>query len=150
MTISRSLSTNLPLLNIFAFLKMALFPMAIITLFWKDQIGLTLTDVLLLQAIFSIATVVMEYPSGYLSDRLGYRFSLLLASLLAISGWATYTMAGSFTTVLLAEIQLGVSYAFISGADSALLFETLRSHEEDYTRIVETHFDKHLQLFGQA
>jgi MFS family permease len=127
---------NLPLLNIFAFLKMALFPMAIITLFWKDQIGLTLTDILLLQAIFSVATVIMEYPSGYLSDRLGYRFSLLLASLLGISGWATYTLAGSFSSVLLAEIQLGISYAFISGADSALLFETLRSEnrEEEYLR----------------
>jgi MFS family permease len=130
------LDSNLPLLNIFAFLKMALFPMAIITLFWKDQIGLTLADILLLQAIFSVATVLMEYPSGYLSDRLGYRFSLLLATLLGISGWATYTMAGSFATVLLAEIQLGVSYAFISGADSALLFETLRgeNREEEYLR----------------
>lgn len=129
-------SRNLPLLNTFAFLKMALFPMAIITLFWKDQIGLSLSDILLLQAIFSVATVVMEYPSGYLSDRLGYRFSLLMASLLGISGWTTYTLAGSFTTVLLAEIQLGISYAFISGADSALLFETLRGQgrEEDYLR----------------
>jgi MFS family permease len=125
---------NLPLLNTFAFLKMALFPMAIITLFWKDQIGLTLSEILLLQAIFSVATVVMEYPSGYLSDRLGYRFSLLLASLLGITGWLTYTLAGDFLTVMLAEIQLGVSYAFISGADSALLFETLRSQgrEEEY------------------
>src|SRR5512137_1161054 len=93
---------NLPLLNTFAFLKMALFPMAIITLFWKDQIGLTLSEILLLQAIFSVATVIMEYPSGYLSDRLGYRFSLLLASLLGISGWLTYTVAGDFLTVLLA------------------------------------------------
>lgn len=128
--------SNLPLLNAFAFLKMALFPMAIITLFWKDQIGLSLGDILLLQAIFSVATIVMEYPSGYISDRLGYRFSLLLASLLGISGWATYTVAGSFATVLLAEIQLGISYAFISGADSALLFETLRGsgREEEYLR----------------
>jgi hypothetical protein len=39
--------------------------MAIITLFWKDQIGLSLTNILLLQGISSIATVVMEYPSGY-------------------------------------------------------------------------------------
>jgi hypothetical protein len=28
------------------------------------------------------------------------------------------------------------------------LFETLRRHEEDYTRIVEAHFDRHLSLFG--
>ncbi len=129
-------SKNLPLLNIFAGLKMALFPMAIITLFWKDQIGLSLTDILLLQAIFSLATLVMEFPSGYMSDRLGYRFTLNLACLFGITGWTTYTLAGSFAGVLAAEIQLGISYAFISGADSALLYETLRheGREEDYAK----------------
>jgi MFS family permease len=129
-------SKNLPLLNIFAGLKMALFPMAIITLFWKDQIGLSLSDILLLQAIFSLATLVMEFPSGYMSDRLGYRFTLNLACLFGITGWTTYTLAGSFAGVLAAEIQLGISYAFISGADSALLYETLRheGREEDYAR----------------
>jgi len=129
-------SKNLILLNIFASLKMALFPMAIITLFWKDQIGLSLADILLLQAIFSLATLLMEFPSGYLSDRLGYRFALNLACLFGISGWITYTLAGSFAGVLAAEIQLGISYAFISGSDSALLYETLRhqGREEDYAR----------------
>jgi MFS family permease len=127
---------NLPLLNVFAGLKMTLFPMAIITLFWKDQIGLSLADILLLQAIFSLSTLLMEFPSGYLSDRLGYRFALNLACLFGITGWTTYTLAGSFTGVLAAEIQLGISYAFISGSDSALLYETLRhqGREEDYTK----------------
>jgi len=126
---------------------MALFPMAIITLFWKDQIGLTLSEILLLQAIFSLATVVMEYPTGYLSDRLGYRTALLLASLLGISGWLTYTLAGSFLTVMLAEIQLGISYAFVSGADSALLYETLRSQgrEEEYL-----HHDGRMTAWAQG
>ena len=126
---------------------MALFPMAIITLFWKDQIGLTLSEILLLQAIFSVATVVMEYPTGYLSDRLGYRKALLLASLLGISGWLTYTLAGDFLTVMLAEIQLGISYAFVSGADSALLFETLRSQgqEEEYL-----HHDGRMTAWAQG
>ncbi len=132
----QGVSSNFPLLNIFAALKMALLPMAIITLFWKDQIGLSLTEILLLQAIFSMATLLMEFPSGYLSDRLGYRFSLNLACLFGITGWTTYTLAGSFTGVLAAEIQLGISYAFISGSDSALLFESLRhvGREEDYLR----------------
>ncbi len=127
-------SKTLSLLNAFAFLKMALLPMAIITLFWKDQIGLSLTEILLLQAIFSVATMVMEFPSGYFSDRFGYRFALTIASVMGITGWTTYTLAGTFSGVLLAEIQLGISYAFISGADSALLFETLKleGREEDY------------------
>ncbi len=127
---------NLPLLNAFAFLKMTLFPMAIITLFWKDQVGLSLSEILLLQAIFSVASLVMEYPSGYLSDRFGYRPTLVFAALLGVGGWLTYTMASSFATVMLAEIQLGISYAFISGTDSALLFETLRAagREDEYLR----------------
>ena len=35
-----SLRRNIPLLYAFSFLQMTLFPMAIITLFWKDRIGL--------------------------------------------------------------------------------------------------------------
>ncbi len=126
---------------------MALLPMAIITIFWKDQIGLSLTEILLLQAIFSLATLVMEFPSGYLSDRLGYRFALNLACLLGISGWTTYTLAGSFTGVLIAELQLGASYAFISGADSALLYETLRhtGKEELYAK-----YDGRMTAWAQA
>ena len=115
---------------------MALFPMAIITLFWKDHIGLSLSEILILQALFSLATLLMEFPSGYLSDRIGYRFSLHLACLLGISGWTTYTLANSFLTVLIAEVQLGASYAFISGADSALLYESLQQmdRQEEYAK----------------
>ncbi len=105
-------SASLPLTNIsklyaFSFLKMALFPMAIITLFWKDHIGLTLAQILLLQGIFSLATLLMEYPSGYLSDRFGYRFALTFASLLGLAGWSWYTIANSFADVLVAEVLLG-------------------------------------------
>jgi MFS family permease len=110
--------------------------MAIITLFWKDQIGLSLSEILLLQALFSLATLLMEFPSGYLSDRMGYRFALNLACFFGITGWTTYTLATSFSGVLVAELQLGISYAFISGADSALLYETLRHEgkEEEYAK----------------
>lgn len=130
------LDTNISRLYVFAFLKMTLFPMAIITLFWKDHIGLSLTEILVLQGLFSVASVVMEYPSGYISDRLGYRAALLIATLFGILGWSFYLVAATFTGVLLAELLLGVCYAFISGSDSALLFETLRAggREEHYAR----------------
>ena len=77
-----------------------------------------------------------HFPSGYFSDRFGDRKALHIAAIFGITGWASYTFASSFTGVLIAEIQLGISYAFISGADSALLFETLRQEgrEADYAR----------------
>lgn len=77
---------NIRKLYAFSFLQMTLFPMAIITLFWKDHIGLSLTQILLLQGILSVVMVVMEYPSGYVSDRIGYRVSLTLSALLGMIG----------------------------------------------------------------
>ena len=61
------LAGNIRKLYIFSFLKMTLFPMAVITLFWKDRIGLSLAQIFLLQGVFSTATLLLEYPSGYLS-----------------------------------------------------------------------------------
>ena len=127
---------NITSLYTFSFLKMTLFPMAVITLFWKDHIGLSLTQILCLQSILSVVMVLMEYPTGYISDRIGYRQALSLASLLGIAGWSVYTVSGTFTQVLCAEVLLGVSLAFISGSDSALLYESLAAggREHDYAR----------------
>jgi len=127
---------NIGKLYVFAFLQRTLFPMAVITLFWKDRIGLSLTQILLLQGIFSAATVLLEYPSGYVSDRVGYRTALTIAALFGTAGWALYTVATGFTHVLAAEILLGISLSFISGSDSALLYETLRTggRENEYAR----------------
>jgi MFS family permease len=142
-----SLRSNIVKLNIFAFLKMTLFPMAVITLFWKDHIGLSLTEILVLQGLFSLASVMVEYPSGYVSDRLGYRAALLIASLFGIMGWTAYFYADSFASVLMAELLLGVCYAFISGSDSALLFESLHAdqREDQYAR-----YDGRMTSWGQT
>lgn len=130
------LTSNVLKLNIFSALKMMLFPMAIITVFWKDHIGLSLSQILLVNVFFSTANVVMEYPSGYISDRLGYRLALIIACLFGIAGWSVYLFAHSFWQVIGAELLLGVCYAFISGSDNALLYETLRAtnRTELYTR----------------
>jgi len=128
--------SNIRKLYTFSFLQMTLFPMAIITLFWKDHIGLSLTQILLLQGILSVVMVLMEYPSGYISDRIGYRVSLTLSAMLGMTGWGIYTLATSFAHVMAAEILLGISLAFISGSDSALLYETLKAEgaEQEYAR----------------
>ncbi len=130
------LNANIKKLYAFSFLQMTLFPMAIITLYWKDHIGLSLTQILLLQSIFSVTTVAMEYPSGYVSDRVGYKFALSIATMLGLAGWGVYTVATTFVHVMAAEILLGISLAFISGSDSALLYETLKTegNEASYAR----------------
>jgi MFS family permease len=117
-------------------LQFTLFPMPVITLFWTDQIGMSLTDVMTLQAVFGVAVVVCEFPSGYLADRVGYRTSLLVGAVLWCAGWVAYARGASFGAVVVAEVILGAGAAFISGADRALLWVSLEAsgRQVEYTR----------------
>ncbi len=128
--------TNVRLLIAFAAFQFILFPIPIITLFWKDQIGMSLTDIMTLQAIFGLSVVLLEFPSGYLADRVGYRRSLLVGTSFLMAGWLLYTRAESFWAVAVAETILGAASAFMSGADRALLWVSLEgaSRTPQYTR----------------
>jgi predicted MFS family arabinose efflux permease len=106
-------------------LEFVLFPIPIVTLFWKDQIGMSLTDIMVLQAVFGLAVVVFEFPSGYIADRVGYRRSLLVGAVFWSVGWTIYSLASTFAGVALAEVVLGAGSACFSGADRALLWVSL-------------------------
>jgi len=127
---------NVRLLTAFAAIQFVLFPIPIITLFWKDQIGLSIADIMILQAVFGLAVVVFEFPSGYLADRVGYRRSLLVGTTLLMAGWLVYTRGESFWAIAVAESILGAASAFMSGADRALLWVSLEGagRARQYTR----------------
>jgi MFS family permease len=111
-------------------LRAALFPIPVITLFWKDEIGMSLGEIMLLQAIFGATIVLLEFPSGYVADRLGYRRSLLTGAVFFVVGWVAYAMGNTFGAMVFAEVLLGIGMAFTSGADSALLFVSVDSSSD--------------------
>ncbi|RME62044.1 MAG: MFS transporter, partial [Candidatus Dadabacteria bacterium] len=53
--------------------------MPVIVLFFKEN-GLSMKDVFILQALFSVAVVIFEIPSGYFSDVVGRRTTLIVGS----------------------------------------------------------------------
>lgn len=138
---------NARLLTAFAFVQFILFPIPIITLFWKDQIGMSIADVMTLQAIFGLAVVVVEFPSGYFADRVGYRPSLLAGTALLTLGFLVYANATTFWTVAIAESILGSASAFMSGADRALLWVSL---DTDGRRGEYTRWDGRMRAIGQT
>src|SRR6266542_3686743 len=98
-TETRAGMTNARLLIAFAAFQFILFPIPIITLFWKDQIRMSLADIMVLQAISGLSVALFEFPSGYLADRVGYRRSLLVGTSFLMAGWLLYTRAESFWAV---------------------------------------------------
>ena len=61
------LARNPLLLCAFRAIQMSLFPMAIVTIFWQHDLGLSMAEIFGLQAIFAGTTGLLEFPSGYWS-----------------------------------------------------------------------------------
>jgi MFS family permease len=121
------MTRNPLLLCAYQALSMALFPVAIFTLFWRSELGLDMAQLMGLQALFAAAVAAFEFPCGYLADRIGYRRTLITASLFAFVGWSTYALARGFWEALAAEVLLAASLSLVSGTDLAMLYESLRA-----------------------
>jgi len=120
-----SILTNIYKLYFIQAIRWALFYMPIFILFLQEN-GLSMQQILTLQAIFSIAIILFEIPSGYLSDTLGRKKTMVIGSVLSLIGVCIYLVAQGFFDFLIAELFLGFGVSFISGTDSALLYDTLK------------------------
>ena len=93
--------------------------MPIIVLFYEEN-GLGLKEILLLKSVYSIVSVSLDIPTGYLADAWGRRNCLISGCLIAFGGFVCYSFSDTFYAFLLAEILLGTGQSLVSGADSAL------------------------------
>lgn len=105
--------------------------MAIISVFYTREIGMSVQEIMWLQGSFGLAMLLLEFPSGYLADRIGYRRSLIIASFTQIVGWGIYAWATTFPQIVLAEMILGGGFALVSGSDQALLYESLLETDQE-------------------
>jgi MFS family permease len=130
------LSANPALLCAYHACCSALFPAAIFSLFWHDTLHMSLSTMLSVQALFGFVLAAFEFPSGYIADRLGHRLAVLAGTGLVVLGWLLYGVATGLWGTVLAEAVLGVGMSLISGADTALLYESLQrlGREHEYAR----------------
>ena len=109
--------------------------MPIIVLFYKEC-GLDLADIFILKSVYSIAMVSLEIPTGYLADVWGRRNCLIAGCIFCFLGFTNYSISDTFTAFFLSEILLGFGQSLVSGADSALLYDTMLYYkkEDDYLK----------------
>jgi len=109
--------------------------MPIVVLFYQEN-GLSMSQIFMLKSIYSIAMVVTELPSGYLADVWGCRRTLLLGAILGTIGILIYSVSSDFSSFIVAEIILGIGFSFVSGADSAMLYDSLKAEnrEDEYIK----------------
>lgn len=104
--------------------------MPIVVLFYQEN-GLSMSQIFVLKSIYSIAMVATELPSGYMADVWGCRKTILLGAILGTIGMAIYSLSSEFIYFVVAEITLGVGFSFVSGADSAMLYDSLKAENRE-------------------
>lgn len=112
-------------------------PVIVIFLLSKE---ISLTEVMLLQSVYSVAILISEIPTGIIADVLGRKRSLIVGSGLQAAGCAIYVIGGSFYQFAMAESSWALGAAFVSGTSSALLYDTLLQLDKakQYKRIQGT------------
>ncbi|HIJ79741.1 MAG: MFS transporter [Desulfobulbaceae bacterium] len=128
----RSFSTNIYSLYLIKLAKWLMLIMPIVALFYSDN-GLDHFDIYLLQAVYSLSVALLEIPSGYMADVIGRKKSLVIGSVLGTLGYGIYSISSGFYGFLAAEMVLGLGGSFISGSDSAILYESLVATDQKHS-----------------
>ena len=106
--------------------------MPVVIPFFQEN-GLDMQQILFLQAAFSVSLILFEVPSGYIADVIGRKFTRVIGNIIVAIAVAFYATAYSFNEFLFVELLLGIGTSLISGADSALLYDTLLELKKEET-----------------
>ncbi len=104
--------------------------MPVVVLFYQSN-GMGMQEIFWLKSIYSVGIVMMEIPSGYLADVWGRKKSLLTGAVLGTVGFGLYSISHGFWAFALAELVLGIGYSFVSGSDSAMLYDSLKEAQQE-------------------
>jgi MFS family permease len=118
----KSKTNNLQKMYIIRALRSGMFSIAIIVLFFKEH-GLSMGEITLLQSLFSAAVILFELPTGHFADNYGRKKSIVIGGLVSSLGYVFYSLSSTFWGFLAGEIILALGCSFVSGADSAIIYE---------------------------
>ncbi len=105
-------------------------------LIYFQQVGLSYLQLSWLLAIWGVAVLFMEVPSGIIADLWSRKWSLVMGMLLKGAGFLMWIVRPDFTGFALGFILWGLQEAICTGTTEALLFDTLKD-SGDESRFVE-------------
>lgn len=97
---------------------------------------LSLSQVLLLEAVYYVAVVLLEVPAGVLSDRLSRRGTLIAAATCQMASAVLVCLSSTFAGFAVAQVLFAAAIALNSGSDTSLHYELLQNtgREAEYER----------------
>ncbi|PFA22711.1 MFS transporter [Bacillus cereus] len=107
------------------------FLQAVMTLFYVER-GLTPSNIFIVLMCWSGAVLIGEVPAGVFADRFGLKFSFITGACIKIISISILFFADNIWLFCLYSVLNGLSVTFFSGADEALLYESLKETDEQH------------------
>jgi MFS family permease len=107
-------------------------------IYLQQQRGLSLSQAALVDVTFFGAAALAELPTGIIAERFGRTTSMTIGSTLMTAGLIGWTFAPTLLLTIVAYVVMGVGMTFLSGAEDAFFYETVRAsgREDDYPRLL--------------
>ncbi|MBW3020411.1 MFS transporter [Candidatus Woesearchaeota archaeon] len=132
----KKLESNIWKFRLFEMFSGVWFFIPILVLFWQDN-GLSYTQIMVLQSVYAMAIVFLEVPTGYFADLYGRKKSLVIGAIGLFFAVLIYSFSSTYLQFFAAEMFYALSLSMISGANSALVYDSLVTlkKESQYKRV---------------
>jgi len=114
--------------------------------YWSS-LGLSMSEILWIQAIFGVSVAIFEFPTGYVADIFGRKISVVIGSFINGIGFSVLPFATDFWHLVGFEVLIAFGSSLISGADLALVYDSI---EDEKTRLKELGKVNQWGLVGEA
>jgi MFS family permease len=133
----RAFEANVGKSYLYGFLMDLTITAPIWVLYLRDERGFSLAQITLLEVPLFLLIVFAEIPTGAVADRFGRKVSLMIGSGVLALAVFVYGIASSYVVILISNLAWGLAFTFRSGADTALLYDSLKQigREGDFQRI---------------
>jgi MFS family permease len=94
--------------------------------FFTDIKFFTPSQSLFLIGFVALAKSVSEVPTGIFADKISRKFSITLGYIVLLASWLGIVFASNFWVIIFLTLGRGIGAGFISGADIALIYDSLK------------------------
>lgn len=120
-------------LKIIEFIDGMYFATIVTNLFALSQ-GVSLTNVVIAQSVFSGIVLLSEVPTGLVADKFSRKTSLALGYLTSALGLMALVISPTTFGLYLMNVVRGIGHSLVSGANEALLFEASEREGLNYKK----------------
>ncbi|MFC1687110.1 MFS transporter [Patescibacteria group bacterium] len=140
-TQTKQLSRNIPLLYTSSIIGGMLFFLPIVALYYESTL-FSLTNVAIIYATEGIVSVLFQIPAGAIADLFGRKKTVVLGNFVGIIALVFLAIGGSMLMFILFAVILAIASSLVRGADSALLYDTLKQlgREKIYQKTIGTYY----------